>query len=234
MGRFSCERDLQFALLAARVPDRMMGAVTYFRREVPVGECIPDLIYVKFDSIPKNIWPVRMTFLHAWILGLLRHRRTLSVETIAALAFDEPRKIGRCVADLLMAGSLEETCTDVVHLSSDYRGISAEVIALEAKLSNWWEALEQAVRYKRFADQCLVVIGKCAARNVTDMLSAFASQGIGLAQLHGKVIDWLAEPECNTPQSWAEREYLISLAATGRHTPWLVRYARNADSHEAT
>jgi hypothetical protein len=56
-----------------------------------------------------------------------------------------------------------------------------EVIANEAKLSNWKRALYQASRYKLFADLSYVVLDSCHTVSAIKNLDSFREFGVGLA-----------------------------------------------------
>lgn len=55
-----------------------------------------------------------------------------------------------------------------------------KAVAIELKLSNWKRAIEQAYRYKAFADLSLVVIDASRIKPVLDHIDYFKKSRIGL------------------------------------------------------
>jgi hypothetical protein len=55
-----------------------------------------------------------------------------------------------------------------------------EIIAIEAKLTRWKKALNQAVSYLRFADESYVVLPQSHARKAIEAREDFRAAGVGL------------------------------------------------------
>lgn len=70
------------------------------------------------------------------------------------------------------------------------------VIAIEAKLKKWNEALLQAKRYKKYADFCYVALPEKTVKNVC--LELFEENGIGILSVsHSETISEIIQPKKN-------------------------------------
>src|SRR6266571_4895917 len=135
---FRTELDLQRELCKH---DLRLGGTfkhTAVRRELPVGGCVPDLVYVRFADRPsEDVWPDRWSFLHAVIVWLLRQRRRLKPATILNLAYDSPSRTEAALYDLLDSGAIQESRSGSYGLADELAEMRAEVVAVEAKLRDW-------------------------------------------------------------------------------------------------
>ena len=225
-GAFRSERELQSELVSLELGLEGTYSITYFRREVPVGACIPDIIYVRFSHPPDpHLWPRRWTFRHSFALWLLRKDLALTVTNIADRFFESPDgPINQTMLDLVRSGAVIENPGRTYMLSSEMRAISAEVIAVEVKLSRWMRALEQAQDYQRFADRVFVAMDADRIPTRVNILDRFLELGIGLCAVLPKKLDWLVKPKPKNGTRGRDREYLIaSAAATSRPSLWSPR-----------
>jgi hypothetical protein len=159
-GMFRFERDLQMELASLDLNLSGTYTKTFYRREVPVGACIPDVIYVRFANIPDPyLWPRQWTFRHSSAIWLLRKESVMTLDELATSFYEPPNgMIKKTMQDLVHSGAVIEAQHQHFSLSPAMRAINAEVIAGEAKLSRWPRALEQAQDYLRFADKVFVAM----------------------------------------------------------------------------
>jgi len=222
---FESERDLQDVLfrLDRPLPDPEPYARLLLRREQPVGASIPDLVYVGFLSEPpEDLWPARWTFQHACLVWQLRRRPRLQPSTIARRTFQRSQQIDSLLHDLERSGAIRRLPTGAVQLSQALAAVRAEVIAVEAKLSRWRDALSQALGYGTFADKTIVAMPSNGIPYDPTARSAFSKAGVGLCGIarDGRV-EWVIHPRPQSPTLGGEREFLIASASDGRRqTPW--------------
>lgn len=232
VGVFASERELQKELAGINDID-LDGAytTTFVRREVPVKGCIPDLVYVRFQNVPDSgLWPAKWSFYHTFVVWLLRHKPQLRLEAIAEECYEPPTgRIQVTLRDLAKSGAVEKLETGEIKLSSRMQEVEAEVIAVEAKLKRWREAMDQAESYQEFADQVFVAMDAALVPREPEVLVEFENKGIGLCAVMPGSIEWLVYPRCNSRSS-AEKEYLITSAASCRQTLWSRRYRKNASN----
>lgn len=184
---FGTERQLQAVLADHASLLGAEGVEVRVRREMPMGSVIPDLVLVSFDRVPaRSILRLRWSYSHAFVVAELRRVALLRRETLAARMFDRQERVNRFLDELIDAGALEAVSDRSVRLSPELRSLRARVVAVEAKLSRWTEALEQAVSYRRFSDRSYVAMdaGRVDAE-CSDLSNAFRRAGIGLLLLDG-------------------------------------------------
>lgn len=222
-GVFRNERALQRTIAQYNFDLGNKFCSTYSSREVRVGGCIPDLVYVHFSSTPdKTPWPRCWAFRHAYIIWLLRKWTTLSLERIAQFCFASANgRIGDTVNDLVVSGALEKIESGELRLSPSVKSISADVIAIEAKLWRWQRAITQAVSYKAFADYAIVAMDALQAPEDPAILERFKTNEIGLCAVSYDSISWLVQPERSEEPVSPDKEHLIFSALSGRfQTSW--------------
>ena len=94
--------------------------------------------------------------------------------------------------------------TDIVVISHENT-----VIAIEAKLSNWKYALQQAYRNLCFADKSYILLPIEIALRVKEFEYEFKKRGVGLCSIEDEQIIILKEAEHNQPlQPWLKQNVL--------------------------
>jgi len=183
------------------------------------------VVYVRFAEPPSaDVWPDRWSFLHASIVWLLRRRRRLRSATLHSLAYDSPARIEAALYDLLDSGAIKELPSGSYGLSVELEEIRAEVVAVEAKLRDWKQALRQAISYRRFADRVSVVLDWKATPREKQTIRLFRRWNTGLGGLRSHTLDWIVTPLAGTRVTGPEREYIITAAALPtRYTLWSWR-----------
>ena len=230
---YSNERELQIQLANLEIGLDSPFTITFLRREVPVGNRIPDLIYVRFLTLPDStLWPRKWSFRHAHMLWLLRSHQFLTPEIVASLSYESVERITPTLDDLIRSGAVDTLPNGTLALTSKMVSIKAEIIAAEAKLRAWRAALAQANVYLRFANRVFVAMDPQFAPKDAMALDAFRQQGIGLCTVTRKTVEWLVMPTIQPGWPGPDSEYLIASAATpSRQHLWSRRNARNASRH---
>lgn len=94
--------------------------------------------------------------------------------------------------------------TDVVVVSSD-----GKVIAIEAKLTKWKQALQQAYRNQCFADLSYVLLPKAEVNKALKFNGEFSRRGVGLCSVTEKGIDIVYQAHESKPlQPWLREKAL--------------------------
>jgi hypothetical protein len=93
---------------------------------------------------------------------------------------------------------------------------SITLIAIEMKLKRWREALDQAVAYRKFADEAHVVLDGNQVRLTDEVRNTFASLGIGLFLQFGRMVTRVLGASAETPTASGDRLFALSkLAKSG-------------------
>jgi len=228
---FKAERTLQKYLERFDFSVDRNTSVSYTRREVPVGEVVPDLIQIVFRSRPLlRVWPKRWSYRHACVVAALR-RQPRTIPQLAEILYERVHSLEALIDDLKRAGTVKQDAAGVVRLDPAIQDPNGYVVAVEAKLQRWRDALSQAIAYRRFADITVVVLGS-AAGVTADTIDVFAREGIGLCVVEEKGLRWHVRPTSSCGLS-PEREYLLYGAASP-HRPWSRRYPKKASRQART
>ncbi len=228
---FQKERDLQLHLAALTAVLLEPFSVTFSRREVPLGRCIPDLIYVRLAEVPPaRILPRHTSYRHSHILWLLKQHRQLRLDTLAALSYDAVERMRPLVADLIKAGSVIEADSHL-RLAPVLASMACEVVAVEAKMKDWRQALVQAEGYQEFADRVFVAMDPAGIPTAPEIIQIFRERTIGLCSI-GQEVKWIVYPGLHRCPLGPNHEYLLASAlATGRQHLWERRYSAKASLH---
>ncbi len=150
---------------------------------VPIGSGFPDLVSAWYD--PRVLTITRADSPDGHILSYLRSVRHARFETIAQrLRYSYPLLESRM--DVLEnLNAVSRTPGDTFKLSKQWRDILPEVIAVEAKVTNWRSAFQQAIRNRVFAHRSFIALPDTVAQRVLDT-PGFALHGIGVLS----VGDW--------------------------------------------
>lgn len=213
---FGSELDLQKRLETLDFLEGDDSEAVYFRREVRVGNIIPDLICVRFPQLPEsNLRRTNWSFRHASLLSLLRRYRKLRVASLAKLTYERELRVRGLLEDLVRSGAVVEWSTGSYSLSKQLSSVQAEVIAVEAKLERWNEALQQAVTYQRFADRVFVAMDHERIKVKHVPIAEFMSSGVGLLSVSPTHTSQVNKGR-KTRRISPEWEYLVSSPFTSR------------------
>lgn len=196
----------------------------FSKREVPIGACIPDMIFVSFDdSLPIKIWPRQWNYMHAFVVWAVRKKNSMSMKSLSKAAFQEEERVKPYVDELIKSGALIVNAQGKLQLAEPMKEIRAQVTAVEIKIAKWKQALNQAKTYRRFADRVFVAIDPAYLSRALKSSELFAESGIGLCSVHPDGLQWAIKPRINSP-SHPEREYIMASAASeGRQALWAMR-----------
>ena len=229
---YRTEQDLQREIAMMDFEFYDSRYVTFSRREVPVGGCIPDLINIHFTQDPNFYsWPKKWSYKHSFAIWLLRSQ-DLYLEEIASLFFEPIKKVSPIVDELLRDEIIIKSKDGKLSLSKQIEDIKADVVAVEAKLKKWRQALSQAIRYKDFANIVLVAMDATMIPRTDQAIQAFQNEAIGLCAISHGTIEWLVYPKRRLQGIGHEKEYLV-MSATIPTTQrfWSRRNNLTASAH---
>ncbi len=218
--RYKKEKELQVDLTT-----RDLGVLDfsnkYIRMEVSVGECIPDIVIVGFpDNLSTVSYPKRLTSRHIFILWLIKRSKQITPTDIAEKSFQRLSKVNEIIDDLVSSGAVIKNETGELRVLEAIASLQTEVVAIEAKLSNWSQAFEQAKRYQGFADKVIVAMDADKTPRRTAILERFTEHKIGLCAVSPNTLEWLVYPEYECVESF-EKEYIVlSVLSPSAHTLW--------------
>jgi hypothetical protein len=179
---FRLEKDLVTALrdrsAAVLTSAKADGNAHQILRERQVGMCIPDLLVVR-SKLGGDRTPIRLSYFDCALLATTLKSGTVSAAHLAASTYSAPEQIGRRVLRLVKLG-LMSRCSDGLRVPAKTVPSGTHVVAVEAKLTRWKDALAQARDYLRFANEAYIAMpASVIGRNAT-ALAACADAGIGV------------------------------------------------------
>ena len=217
---FDTEKNLQYKIYTSKIwLDSEFSSIA-IRREVPVGDCIPDLVCVRFLESPTNLLPKQWAYRHVYVLWLLRRYKSLRLETISKHTYEHPEKVSSILQDLIKSGAIIVKKSGSFSLSAGMKALRAEVVSVEAKLYRWKEALDQAIKYKSFSDISFVAMDKNGIPKNPRHISEFYQFQVGLCSVSKDEIEWIVPPRSIQTTKGPEREYLVISAAASCQTLW--------------
>ena len=217
---YKSERDLQIELTKLDFNFFEAHPVSFYRREVSVGGCIPDLVsvYFKQDPASKN-WPHKWSYKHSFIIWLIKNRKNPSLQEIVSYSYELPEKLLPILNELLANGLIKELDDGSFQVSNQINQLNAEVVAVEA------------ICYKAFANIVFVAMDAVAIPRSLDVIQEFKMQQVGLCAISRGSIEWVVDPVSRQQGIGHEKEYLV-MSATIPTTQrfWARRNNRKASS----
>jgi len=175
---FRLEAQLCEVLVAGLLDALGWSRTAAMLSEVQVGAVIPDLVLV--DSRRVGTSPCALTGFDTWIVADLLRSRARRVKTLSDRLFAEPEKTTRAVARLERLGLVDRPSKATFSIREGSFPRDAEVIAVEAKLSRWREAIDQATAYRRFANRSYVALPRETLERSKGIVPTCRSRGLGV------------------------------------------------------
>ena len=185
-----------------------------------MGDRVPDFVCISFQNLTDDaVLPKNCTYRHAAVLATLRKRRRTRPATLAKQLYMDVERLRPLLNDLVASGAVIENPTGSLSLSTFWSELKAEVIAVEAKLTRWKDALIQALSHKRYADTAVVAMDAAAIPQKESSIRTFAEHGIGLCAISPDSARWVVPPKRSEGEGH-EREYLLTSALSPSQTLW--------------
>jgi hypothetical protein len=209
---FAYENDL-CAVLESRL-DRLLeqpSRVHYARtlRERPVGQVIPDFLYIRAEQAVDSGQCRGLSSLEAAIVATLLPGKPLRLRAIAQQLYCRTERVAARLRVLEKRGVLESADDGAFCLRPELSWWSVHVTAVEAKLRRWREALQQAVSYLAFADQAYVALPAAVVEGNNDLVAAAEIARVGIIAVYEKDLTLTLEAPCQVAHS-ADRVWLLS------------------------
>lgn len=179
-----------------------------FTHELSVGHSIADLVILRTRSTP--LWPsAPLTMTESAILSCLRRLGQAHVDTIAESIFLRAAQVRNLLLGRLSTWKLARSKDETVFRPSTCWVARSEVIAVEAKLTRWRDALEQAVVYRRYADRVYVLLPAESAVVAVEHKDTFLAEGVGLLSYSSDRVCRIFSSQKATEHTW-HREFALS------------------------
>lgn len=194
---FRLEADL-CAVLASGALAALGAAAATMLGEIQVGLVIPDLVFVSGAIAPT--WDLELSGFESWIVADLLRARARRPETLAARLFSRPERTTLALKTLERKGLVSRTGATVALRYESFPRAS-EVVAVEAKLTRWREAVDQATVYRRFANRSYVALPWETIRAAKGLRSACRGRGLGLVAVSPDRVDVVRTAPVHHPRT---------------------------------
>lgn len=182
--------------------------------ETPVGSLVPDLTLLCREStyLPPSVKPFS-----AFESVLVATLRSSGSTRIDLLERKMQRSVGAlrrgALAALETSGVLSRGTGGRVALSATWPP-KLRLVAVEAKLRRWREALVQAESYRTFADRVFVALPQRYAEIALQHRSQFTKSGVGLISVSSEGVAVYYEGTDKEGHDW-KRDFLVSRLLSG-------------------
>lgn len=192
-----------------------MGSSIRIGTEVGAGSNIADVVVLRREDDCEPAQRDTLTVFESVILASLRRVGSTRIDLLEQRCGIDRRALREGALQRLLAWRLVERGRGgVVRLGEQWPGCG-QIIAIEAKLTRWREALDQARRYRSYADRSYVLLPGKGANGARHAEDEFAKSGVGLLIGHADSIEKVFEAKLSQDHDW-RREFVYSrLALTG-------------------
>ncbi len=176
--------------------------------EMQVGMRVPDLLLV-FNRSSRDLAPVKLSYFECALLASALTRGTASISELAQTTYAPREQVKPRVARLAQLGFVKLRGEQLTATKGIGRHI--RIVAIEAKLSRWKDALLQAQKYRSFANEAYIAMPTTVVRKNLTAVEACADSGVGIIAVDQTGADVFLNAERAQPQS-AEWVRILSSA----------------------
>jgi hypothetical protein len=179
---------LEPALAGLLLPSIPSGEV----RSIPqrsVGTVIPDFILVHAKESARDAQSAQLTVFEASVVAALLRRQPLRKETLARHLYTRSERVGSALTTLRRQGIVRLLPRGSYALAHPGWSDGLHVVAVEAKLRRWREALAQADRYKSFAHETYVALPAQVISASKELRQQARASGVGILSVRGQEVD---------------------------------------------
>ena len=213
------EFDLESKLLAvleqrarsrSASPFAKAGTELIVMPQVSVGQIIPDLVVIRSVSTGgRKGREIRLTGFESWIVGELMTMGALAETTLTYRLFTREETTRAALAKLEKIGVVRRTEEATYVLTTDI-STRFEIVSVEAKLTKWREAIEQAKAYLRFSDETFIALPASVIDRNTKIYDRCASEGVGLLAVTKTAIRVVLAPRATANPDPAEKTWVLA------------------------
>lgn len=203
-------------VLCAQLPDLLVrGARSCgIEREVAVGGSIADVVLLLRDTQRRAEGPKPLSVGESVILSVLRRDGATTTDELTRRCGLNGKTV-RLLDRLDRMGLIKRTSTGRISAARSWP-TSTRIVAVEAKLLRWRDALAQATTYRRYADESYVALPDAYAGPAMASEDLFRAAGVGLLVVSSSRIRRAIAAERSRDHDW-RREFVYSrLTFTGR------------------
>ena len=194
------------------------------KKELCLGYGIADIVIAKYHKEQNIQRTYSLNLFDISLLRLIKNKKEIDIDKIFNITKSQKQKVKTSLKKLL-GDKIIEIKKEKYYSYNNYNPILTRSIAIEAKLKNWKRALNQAYRYKWFAEKSFVFLPKENTMPAYKNIQIFKKMNIGLGTLsESKELDILFDPKKERPYSedmsmFLNECLLINLSLTLKKIP---------------
>lgn len=181
---------------------RLAPRGTIIRRELVVGGSVADVVLL-LPSTRRPQFPPGLSAGECVFLSRVRRNGSATIDIFA-----NGSRGSRSVRRLFESGLLQQDDSGAVSATTRWWG-SRSVIAIEGKLLRWRDALEQASKYRAYADEAYVALPESTISQAQSNICAFLTAGVGLLSVSHSSLRVVTPPQRSFEHDW-RREFVYS------------------------
>lgn len=202
--------------VVARLPEflKHQSRDWHIAQEVGVGRCIADLVIVLNPPRGRSAPRGALNATECVVLSTLRHNGPTRIDILE-------RRSGMARGSLRRGALRRLRDWQIIDFGPGGRvalaktwSTQSKIIAIEAKLTDWRNAMRQAASYQRYADEVYALLPATDDSRNGLLQSRFRTEGIGLLFISdGGLLSAAPSGPCSA-HGW-EREFVMSRVMTG-------------------
>lgn len=157
---------------------------TKILEEVDLGFGVADLVITKLSSKVKST-STYLNHFDAIVYKIIETEKQITFEKIKEITKANHSSINSSLFKLINDSYIKQN-DSLIMFRKAYEGIAKDSIAIEAKLKNWKRALDQAFRYKWFAEKTFVILDSAYISPAAKNIDKFKLYNVGLAEIDNK------------------------------------------------
>lgn len=152
--------------------------------EVSLGYGIADVVVCNLVKPRENLEDSKyiLSSFDINVYSLISKSESISFDDILEITRNSKRSITQTLKILIDCKYVRQSGTEL-SINNDYELIFDLSFAIEAKLKNWKRALQQAYRYKWFAEYSYVVMDSFYSKSAIKNIDQFKKYNVGLASI---------------------------------------------------
>jgi len=196
----------------------------FVEKELCLGYGIADIVVANYQKNEAVERTNALSLFDISLIRLIRKRKEVDLREILRITKSSKQKI-KVSLKKLVKDKIIEAKEERFFSYCDYKSILTNSIAIEAKLKNWRRALNQAYRYKWFAESSFVFLPRENIAPAYKNIELFKQMNVGLGTVSkSKELDILLKPKKESPysedmQMLLNECILINLSSILKRTP---------------
>ena len=213
---FALESDLCNVLSVRLLAALRLDGRAEMLGSIQVGTVVPDLVAVYRRSPSRSRY---VSGLESWIVAYLLRRPQASLQELAERLFIRAERAESALTRLQDATVVRRLASGGFVVRRGMFPATAHVIAIEAKLRRWREAVDQAATYRRFANRSFVALPQAMIERTSGIRDACRARGLGLIAVCSNGVHVVRPADRHRPVSWEWVWIVAQAGPKSRLTP---------------